>query len=105
MTQRNRCISILIAALVLTGSSIMKLESLYAAGDVQFQAPAAAKAVNINKAEVEELQTLRGIGPALAERILQYRQEHGKFEKAEDLSNVRGIGSAKLEKIKSQISI
>ena len=106
MNQRNRFVfSILLAALVLTGSSLTKLESVYAAGDVQFQAPAAAKAVNINKAGSEELQTLHGIGPALAERVLQYREEHGKFEKPEDLANVRGIGASKLEKIKSQVSI
>ena len=107
MSQRNRfAFSILIATLILTGSSMIKLESLQAAtGDVQFQASAAAKTVNINKAGAEELETLHGVGPALAERILQYRQEHGKFEKPDELAKVRGIGVAKLEKIKSQISI
>ena len=61
--------------------------------------------VNLNTSTSEQLQTIRGIGPALAERILNYRKEKGKFAKAEDLMNVRGIGEAKFEKIKNQVSI
>lgn len=61
--------------------------------------------VNINSAGSEELQALKGVGPALAERILQYRTEHGKFEHAEDLTQVRGIGPAKFEKMKAQVTI
>ena len=64
-----------------------------------------ATVVNFNKAGLEELQTVRGIGPALAERIIQYRDEHGRFEKLEDVANIRGIGKAKLEKMKTQITI
>ena len=70
------------------------------------QEAAAVKApFNINTAGAEELQSVRGIGPALADRILQYRKEHGRFERLEDLVSVRGIGEAKFEKIRSQISI
>ena len=65
----------------------------------------AATIVSLNKAGLDELQTVRGIGPALAERIMKYRDEHGKFEHVEDLVNVRGIGEAKFQKIKNQISI
>lgn len=72
--------------------------------EVQVQAQA-LKMVSINKAGNEELQLVRGIGPALAERIIQYREEHGPFRKVEDLANVRGIGEAKFQKIKDQISI
>ena len=61
--------------------------------------------VNINKANLEELQVVRGIGPALAERIIQYRTANGNFETLEQLSEVRGIGEAKFEKMKSQITI
>ena len=66
---------------------------------------AAAALVNVNKASAEELQVIRGIGPSLAERIIQYRDEHGRFEKVEDLVKVRGIGEAKFEKIKEQVSL
>ena len=48
--------------------------------------------VNINKASVDELCELKYIGSKLAERIVQYRTEHGPFETAEDIMKVRGIG-------------
>ncbi|MCK4486576.1 MAG: helix-hairpin-helix domain-containing protein, partial [Desulfobacterales bacterium] len=48
--------------------------------------------VNINQASVEELAQLKGIGLKYAERIVEYREKHGAFEKAEDIMNVSGIG-------------
>ena len=61
--------------------------------------------VNINTATVEVLQTLPGIGPTIAQRIVEYRQTHGPFQKVEDLLNVKGIGEKKLEKIKPLIEV
>ncbi len=60
--------------------------------------------VNINTASKEELESLPGIGPTLAQRIIEYREENGPFSSAEDLLNVKGIGEKKLEKIKDQIT-
>ncbi|MGW8223418.1 MAG: ComEA family DNA-binding protein, partial [Syntrophobacteria bacterium] len=48
--------------------------------------------VNINKASVDELSTLKRIGPSYAQRIVDYRQQNGPFEKPEDIMKVRGIG-------------
>jgi competence protein ComEA len=48
--------------------------------------------VNINKASVEELTILKRIGPSYAQRIVDYRNEHGPFQKPEDIMNVKGIG-------------
>ena len=48
--------------------------------------------ININKASVEELTQLKGVGHRYAERIVQYRQEHGPFTCVEDMMNVQGIG-------------
>ena len=55
--------------------------------------------VNINTASVAVLDTLPGIGPALAQRIVDYREANGPFESKEDLTNVSGIGKQKLKAI------
>ena len=66
--------------------------------------PRAATLVNVNTATAEELETLTGIGPVLAQSILDYRAEHGDFQTAEELLNVKGIGEAKLEGFRAQIT-
>lgn len=61
--------------------------------------------VNINTATQAQLETLPGIGPSTATKILSYRKEKGKFKKIEDIKEVSGIGNAKFEKIKELISV
>lgn len=61
--------------------------------------------VNINTASQTELETLTGIGPSTALKIIEYREENGKFKKIEDLKNVSGIGEAKYEAIKDNIIV
>ena len=61
--------------------------------------------ININTATQEELDTLPGIGPATATKIIEYRKEKGKFKQKEEIKEVSGIGEAKYEKIKEYISI
>ena len=60
--------------------------------------------VNVNTANAEELETLTGIGPSLAQAIIDYRAEHGDFTAAEELLLVKGIGEAKLEGFRAQIT-
>src|SRR5918993_1234031 len=55
--------------------------------------------VNLNTATLEQLDTLPGIGPTLAERILQWRQEHGRFSSVDELQEVSGIGPRTLEQL------
>lgn len=59
--------------------------------------------VNVNTATQSELENLPGIGAAIASRIIEYREQNGKFSKIEDLQNVKGIGDAKFENIKEQV--
>ncbi len=63
----------------------------------------AAAKVNINTAGVSELDSLPGIGPVLAQRIVDWRTENGPFQTAEDLLNVEGIGRSTLENLQECI--
>ena len=61
--------------------------------------------VNINTANIEKLQTLPGIGESIAQKIIDYRNENGKFKAIEELKNVSGIGESKYKNIKDKISV
>lgn len=56
--------------------------------------------LNINTATVEELQTLPNIGEATAQRIIDYRTQHGNFASVDALQNVKGIGAKTVEKLR-----
>lgn len=61
--------------------------------------------VNINTATVEELDSLPGIGPVLAQRIIDYREENGPFETISELTMVSGIGISTLEELMDYITV
>jgi len=61
--------------------------------------------VNINKADITELDTLPGIGPALAERIVEYREGQGDFKDISELRNVSGIGDKKYEGLAELVTV
>ena len=61
--------------------------------------------VNINTANQTELETLPGIGPSLALKIIEYREENGKFNTIEDIKNVSGIGESRFNNIKNYIKV
>ena len=63
------------------------------------------KVVNINTATQTELEELPGIGPSIANKIIQYRNTNGKFKTIEDIKNITGIGDSKFEKIKDFIKV
>ena len=61
--------------------------------------------ININKASQTELEAIPGIGPSTALKIINYREENGKFSKIEDIKNVSGIGDSKYEQVKEYITV
>ena len=61
--------------------------------------------IHINTADEKKLDELPGVGPIMAKRIVEYRNEHGPFESVEDLAKIRGIGVEKLEKIREKAEL
>ena len=60
--------------------------------------------LNLNTATVEQLEALPGIGPDLAQRILDYRTQHGPFKNVDGLTNVKGIAEGKLAKLRDKLT-
>ena len=67
--------------------------------------PAVAGPINVNTASASDFEALPGIGPAMAARIVEYRQKNGPFKKLEDLMNVRGLGEKNFLKLKPQLTL
>jgi len=61
--------------------------------------------IDINQATAEEFQKLPGIGPALARRIVAFREKHGPFRRVEDLLAIRGIGHKKWKAIRAYLRV
>jgi competence protein ComEA len=93
--------------------SVVSLVALLAlAAPVSAQAPAAerpapeaAKVINLNTATAPELETLPGIGPAMAARIVEYRTKSGPFKRIEEIMNIQGIGERVFLRLRSQITV
>ena len=61
--------------------------------------------ININTASAAELEALPGIGPALAERIIEYRNEHGPFSTIDALVDVQGVSERMVEDFRDQVTV
>lgn len=68
-------------------------------------APDRGGLININTADADALETLPGIGPALAERIITWRTDNGPFASVDALTNVSGIGPATLARLRDQVTV
>jgi competence protein ComEA len=61
--------------------------------------------LDLNRASAEELQALPGIGPVLAQRVVEYRSSAGGFRRVEDLRQVKGIGAKKYDRVRTLVSV
>ncbi len=75
------------------------------AGAPALAPPAASPKINLNTATAAELDALPGIGPVIAQRIVDYRAQHGPFARPEDLMEVSGIGEATFNRIKDAVVV
>lgn len=96
--------------MVRTILSLVALIALAAPVDAQgptttTSAADAARTINLNTATAAELETLPGIGPAMAARILEYREKNGPFQKIEELMNIQGIGERVFLRLRPQLTV
>jgi len=83
--------------------SVFWLLTLCAAAQSKKTPP--AKPVDLNLANVKELQELPGVGPVTAQRIIDLREKSGRFKRVEDLLAVRGISQKKLDAMRSYVTV
>lgn len=79
--------------------------SAYAAEKSGAKASNDKNLININTAGVDELMKLPRVGPKIAQRIIDYREKHGKFKKLEDLMKVSGIGEKTFQGFEGMIKL
>ena len=91
-------------AIVIKDTSVIETEMIQIT-QITVQTDPVKDKININTASKEELMTLSGIGEVIAQRIIDYREEHGKFNAVEEIKNVTGIGEARFNNIKDQITV
>lgn len=105
LTRQERQVLLFIGVLILAGSVIRfwNVSSSLKKNSQKHSAPV-KEIININTASQSEIETLQGIGPALAIRIIEYRDKYGEFKKNEDLEKIPGIGPKKLGEINNYIS-
>ena len=97
---------LVIGLLILTGMGLQAQTGKSSSAQAETrQAGSASAKVNINTAGPDELATLPRIGPVIAKRIIEFREEHQGFKKVEELMNVKGIGPKTFEKLAPLITL
>jgi competence protein ComEA len=103
VTRHAQLEAVNLAAALADGELVLVPRAGVAAASGAPGAATPAPPVQLSVATAEQLDTLPGIGPAMAARIVQYRQEHGTFRSVDDLTGVPGIGPAKLAALKDLV--
>ena len=90
MTQRNAIVAVAVVILLSSFAWALAVKG---------------EKVDLNLASGRQLESLPGIGPALAQRIIDHRKKNGPFKRIEDLMNVRGIGEKKFLQLENEITV
>lgn len=99
-------LTFLVVALVLAGvAPVFGGSAMEVGKQAATQAVAQTAKININTADVTQLESLPGIGSQTAEGILEYRETHGAFKSVEEIKEVKGIGDKKYETLKDLITV
>lgn len=93
-----------LAAIVRDGDQIHVPQNTGSASAFELATPSGGRRVRINSASQEEIETLPGIGPVTARRIIEYREQVGEFQNLADLDQVSGIGPRTLENLQDQVA-
>lgn len=94
---KAKIVCVLVVCLGLALSSVSVL--------AQKTGPVATEKVNLNTATAGQLESLPGIGPAMAKLIIEHRTKAGKFIRIEEIMNIKGIGEKKFQKIKDRLTV
>ena len=95
----------LVATLVLLSALIVISGGLASAAPAAEQQVLESSQVDLNTAGPQQLTTIPGIGESMAQRIVEWRDEHGPFRRVEDLMKVKGIGEKSLEKLRPHVTV
>lgn len=87
------------------GGAVVAVAGSRSSGSVPISVPDGGGLVNLNTATLEQLDSLPGVGPAIAQRIIDYRDSVGSFASIDEITQVSGIGPATFEKIKALITV
>lgn len=108
----ERFVLIALLASLLIGLSVVAYKKLHTASGIRirqidpgYENTAPRRKIDINMAGSEDLQSLKGVGKAIAGRIIEYRDSHGAFSSTEDIKNVKGLKQSLFDKIKDRITV
>ena len=96
-------ISSVIFASSLFSAQVLAAEKLQTNTEKVVSVKVEERLVDVNLADLKELQSLPGIGKTKAQRIIEYRNTHGKFTSIEDLAQVKGIGKKAIEQLTGKV--
>jgi competence protein ComEA len=97
--------AMLVMILLALGAGLSAAQTAPAPPRGAAQTAVAPAAIDLNTATAAQFDALPGVGAAMAQRIVDYRQKNGSFKKVEDLMNVRGIGEKNFLKLKPYITV